>query len=240
MGPHEHRPAGVHESQATLFPTWAIPAGGGFSGVLSPENPSARYQPGGQAITWVCAHRHDSRPAAEECAEQELSRQQADTARGGKVPAYPTMTGSRGDSQRVTFGPSEHYASDWQLELARGSQGTTVHMSARDMHRARALMNQAGDLDSLVAQAREAGLLAEGAGLAAILSQLVTAAHAAGYDLAAQDMARLGGPPADSTTVTAFLEVLLDQRLAPGSVRDQRSTHLTQAVRDVIELLQES
>jgi hypothetical protein len=175
-----------------------------------------------------------------------------ETARGGKVPAYPTMPGSKGDCDEITFGPDEAYADDFQLEMTRGSQATVTRLSKRDVFRVQMLLTTGDELAGIEVQADHLARSSEwethGNGMAntaAAFVELVGRAHAAGYALCADDYRQAYG---DAGNVANALEELLLGRAqeteqahqaAGDAVREMRATHRTQAVRDVIAMLRD-
>jgi hypothetical protein len=102
---------------------------------------------------------------------------------------YPTMEGSGRGATEIYTEPSRDYRDDTSLVFDFGVMDTTVRLTPADVHRVRAVLNRAGDLNSLTARAREAGLSGRGHGtdLAASIVQLAREAHAAGYQLCAED-----------------------------------------------------
>jgi hypothetical protein len=164
-------------------------------------------------------------------------------------PAEPRRLPASGPPMRdMRLERNRDYLADSDLVFERGQYLDRIRLTGTDLHALRALLNADGDLKALGDQAsRWARDALEEAGpdtdeWALRMSELVIAAHAAGYRLAADD---ISAACEDAAMVADFLRRgLLEQQLEaeraePDSVRAMRLSHLTQAVRDVISMLED-
>lgn len=110
-----------------------------------------------------------------------------------RAPALPRSGRSQ---DRIYLQRNQDYPADTDLCFERGNAVTLVRMTGRDMHAARAVLTEQGDLDAMKARARDLidfGAVADAERdgpeeLAAAVENLAVTAHAAGYRLAVDDM----------------------------------------------------